>query len=163
MTGRPRAIGTGGRSRRRGQNRAGRASGAYQLLIYVGRTCHLRVGRLGRGEVARGWYVYSGSARGGLGARVARHLRRHKKRHWHIDYLLARPEVRVAAVRFRTGPDAHECSLHQALACRGGRPVWPGFGSSDCRRGCRSHLVRLEGGPEPGLGWLRLEDRGRPL
>jgi len=36
-----------------------------------------------------GWYVYTGSARNGLAQRVGRHLRHNKRKHWHIDYLLA--------------------------------------------------------------------------
>jgi len=34
-----------------------------------------------------GYYVYFGSAHGGLSARVSRHLKREKRLHWHIDYL----------------------------------------------------------------------------
>jgi hypothetical protein len=40
--------------------------------------------------------VYTGSAKRGLDARIERHIRHDKALHWHIDYLLTSPGVRVA-------------------------------------------------------------------
>jgi len=81
-----------------------------------------------------GYYAYVGSAMGGLEARVKRHLRGDKKRHWHIDYLLEKASVigvGICGVDGRT-----ECSLAGALGSKCNSI--PNFGSSDC--GCRSHL-----------------------
>jgi Uri superfamily endonuclease len=44
-------------------------------------------------------YVYTGSARAGLEARIARRRRREKRMRWHIDYLLREARiVEVAAI-----------------------------------------------------------------
>jgi Uri superfamily endonuclease len=92
---------------------------------------------LGEFDFPAGDYVYTGSAKRNFEARVARHLRREKTLRWHIDYLLDASGVSVTAVmRSTTG----ECSLNQATS--GIIPV-PGFGASDCTRGCGSHLKYL--------------------
>ncbi|MFO8145391.1 MAG: DUF123 domain-containing protein, partial [Candidatus Syntrophosphaera sp.] len=51
-----------------------------------------------------------GSARGpgGLAARIARHQREPKPRHWHIDYLRAHAEL--IAVWYTVGSLGRECS-----------------------------------------------------
>jgi len=110
------------------------------------------VGRLGRVSLPAGAYFYCGSARANLPARVARHLRRAKKAHWHIDYLLGHAAAEVIDVRAWT--NRSECDL-AAQALRGGRAVAEGFGSSDCRRGCPAHLIYM--GPT-----LRHRSRPRP-
>ena len=109
----------------------------YQLLIEVTAPVRVCVGRLGTFDFPAGLYAYTGSALRNLEARVSRHLARAKKMHWHIDYLLAAPGVRVCEVR-RHG--AAECVVNQQVA--GEIPV-NGFGASDCREGCGSHLKRL--------------------
>jgi Uri superfamily endonuclease len=113
------------------------AQTTYQLLIDVPRALRIAVGRLGVFDFPRGRYAYTGSARRGLEARIARHLRREKTLRWHIDYLLAAPGVRVVqVVRSRQG----ECGLNRAVR---GRIVVPGFGASDCEAGCGAHLKYL--------------------
>jgi Uri superfamily endonuclease len=106
----------------------------YQLLIEVARPLRLRVGRFGTYRFAAGRYIYTGSARRNFAARVARHLRKEKTLRWHIDYLLAAPGVRVAGVRRYV---EEECAINRATP--GSVPL-PGFGASDCRAGCGSHL-----------------------
>lgn len=110
---------------------------SYQLLIRVKETLHLQVGALGSHTFAEGWYLYTGSARRNLAARVQRHLRRHKKLRWHIDYLLAHPRVEVVDVFTSARP---ECDWNQASP---GEVAMPGFGASDCREGCGTHLRRI--------------------
>jgi Uri superfamily endonuclease len=119
--------------------------GVYAVLLYY--RGPLTVGALGRVHFA-GLYLYVGSALGSAGlSRLTRHrqvyLGRRRKRHWHIDYLLAVGAWRGAYWR-EAGPGA-ECRLAQAL----GRDlaVVPGFGSSDCR--CRGHLFYAPGQPDP--------------
>ncbi|TCJ13518.1 GIY-YIG nuclease family protein [Parasulfuritortus cantonensis] len=107
------------------------------MVIRVAQPVEVAVGRFGRHLFPAGTYVYTGSARRNFEARVARHLRQAKTLRWHIDYLLAAPGVSVLEVR-RT--DAPECAVNQATA---GEVVVPGFGASDCRNGCASHLKRL--------------------
>lgn len=110
----------------------------YQLLIEVTSAITVTVGRLGCFEFAKGQYVYTGSALRNFEARIRRHQSAVKKMHWHIDYLLAAPGVHVRAVLRHEGP---ECEINQRIA--GATPV-PGFGASDCRTGCGSHLKRLD-------------------
>lgn len=109
----------------------------YQLLIRVEAPVRVAVGRLGTFDFPAGDYVYTGSATRNLEARIARHLARKKKLHWHIDYLLAAPGVTVYQVRRLATP---ECEVNRRQI---GEIVTPGFGSSDCRAGCGSHLKRL--------------------
>jgi len=109
----------------------------YQLLIGLARTTRLTVGRLGIFTFPAGRYVYTGSAKCNLEARIARHLRAEKNLRWHIDYLLAAPGARVSGVR---RSKQGECVLHSRTP--GAIPV-PGFGASDCRAGCGSHLKYL--------------------
>jgi Uri superfamily endonuclease len=91
-------------------------------------------GALGSCNFSPGEYTYTGSARRNLEARVARHLSGTKKLRWHIDYLLIHPDVEVISVETSPLP---ECHWNQQL--QGSIPV-PGFGASDCRNHCGSHL-----------------------
>jgi sugar fermentation stimulation protein A len=114
------------------------AKGTYILLIEIPRGVRMKIGALGALEFPRGFYAYCGSAMGGLGVRINRHLRRRKKIWWHIDYLLE--EGRVKSVIYAPTHERLECQLAQKL-----EKVFhsfPGFGSSDCR--CPSHLFFSE-------------------
>lgn len=113
---------------------------SYQLLIRVDDELEIDVGALGQHRFAAGHYVYTGSARRNLEARIRRHLSRDKRLRWHIDYLLIQPAVHILEVTTSAEP---ECAWNQSLC--GTHPV-PGFGASDCRKGCGAHLVFL--GPE---------------
>ncbi|MDR2240657.1 MAG: GIY-YIG nuclease family protein [Zoogloeaceae bacterium] len=113
------------------------AAVTYQLRIVLDRPARLRVGRLGVFDFPAGRYVYTGSARRNLEARIARHLRKEKRLRWHIDWLLAAPAARVTSVRRSCET---ECALNRKT--RGGILI-PGFGASDCRAGCGSHLRYL--------------------
>jgi Uri superfamily endonuclease len=110
----------------------------YQLLIEVAVPVRVTVGRLGEFEFPAGFYCYTGSALRNFEARIRRHLSSMKKMHWHIDYLLAAPGVRVREVRRFS---EEECPVNQGVA--GEIPI-PGFGASDCRAGCSSHLKRVK-------------------
>ncbi len=109
----------------------------YQLRIRVEQPLRLSIGRLGEFDFPAGTYVYTGSARRHFEARIARHLRTEKTLRWHIDYLLAAPGVAVTDV---VRSDVSECALNQATA---GRVLVLGFGASDCKHGCGSHLKYL--------------------
>ena len=58
----------------------------------------LTVGRLGTFLFPVGRYIYTGSAKRSIEARIARHLRKKKTLRWHIDYLLASPKAKVVSV-----------------------------------------------------------------
>ena len=109
--------------------------GSYLLLLQLVRRRRLNVGQLGSIAFPRGWYVYVGSAMANLAARLARHGRRRKRFHWHVDYLRDVADS-VVPVPIRSSRRL-ECQLSGALASSFEGPV-KGFGSSDC--GCATHL-----------------------
>jgi len=118
-----------------------RTAGAYALLLRLHRTTEVTLAAGRRSPLDPGLYLYAGSARGsgGLRARVARHLRTGKARHWHIDQIT---EV-AAPLGVLIWPHGDECELVRgALSLSGASVPVPGFGSSDCRH-CRAHLVIL--------------------
>ena len=109
--------------------------GTYALFIELDNPAIVAVGRLGPIEFRPGWYAYVGSALSGVAARVGRHLRRRKKLHWHVDYLLK--EARLSEVTWGLSDKRLECRIADGLRQQGLRSV-PRFGASDCR--CASHL-----------------------
>ncbi len=123
----------------------GNPRGAYMLVIELRRPRRIAVGRLGRLRFAAGLYIYCGSALRGLHARIKHHLApRYKRPHWHIDHLLRHARV-VDVLAIESSVNA-ECTLvRNVAALTGAVPAARGFGSSDCRRRCGSHLLRLEG------------------
>jgi Uri superfamily endonuclease len=114
------------------------APGAYILWLRLDASRLVTTG-VGQAILYPGDYLYCGSAYGpgGLRGRLARHMRREKRPHWHIDQLTAAGVLRGAWVK--EGGD--ECVLNAAL---GALPIaLERFGSSDCPR-CPSHLRRLD-------------------
>ncbi len=102
----------------------------------------LQIGRLGCMQLAEGWYIYFGSAfgPGGLAARVDRHLRRHKTRHWHIDHLIWATTVREVWYSQRRLKLEHcwaPAALNQPAALNLSRDL----DASNCL--CLSHLFQF--------------------
>lgn len=115
--------------------------GCYSLIISLKRKKTVRVGKLGVALFPKGTYVYTGSAMGGLAARLKRHLTRKKKNHWHIDHLLALPEARIEKILCYPPTPGQECRQNQRIAALlGATVVLQRFGASDCKSGCASHL-----------------------
>jgi Uri superfamily endonuclease len=114
--------------------------GAYVLILRLHVQRNIQVGRLGRFAFPSGYYAYVGSARGpgGLAARVGRHLRRHKTRRWHIDYLRAASEPFEVWAGVSENPDLEHAFAHALGSMRFLQSSAIGFGSSDC--GCPTHL-----------------------
>jgi Uri superfamily endonuclease len=69
-------------------------------------------------------------------ARIARHFSKMKRLRWHIDYLLG-PHAKVVGVELF---DREECAVNQNIE---GDLLVPGFGSTDCKSKCGSHLKYL--------------------
>jgi len=118
-------------------------AGAYVLLVGIER--EVTISCTGREMISlkAGWYAYCGSAKGpgGLKARVGRHFKLDKTRHWHIDHL-TNGESTLAVL---TVAEGDECALVQSLVESGVfTPAVSGFGSSDCRT-CKSHLMMWHG------------------
>ena len=115
--------------------------GAYAMAIEL--TDKAAVMLSGRLPIAlpAGRYLYCGSAkgRGGLKARLSRHMRRGKSVRWHVDQLTEQGFV-IGAWIF---PGGDECRLVQ-ICSHLPMPI-AGFGSSDCAT-CRSHLLQWSNG-----------------
>ena len=114
-------------------------AGVYQLWVRLCSRARVTVGQLGRFVCPAGAYVYTGRAARGLRARVARHVNGADRMHWHIDYLLAHRRVRVERVVLVSPDPEAECAVNQATGVDAVAVV-PGFGASDCRDGCPTHL-----------------------
>jgi Uri superfamily endonuclease len=114
-------------------------AGVYQLFVQLRQSVVLRVGSLGWVRFAAGTYIYTGRASRGLRARVLRHLQGGRRRHWHIDYLLAAPAASVVRILLASTDPEDECRVNRTTADKG-CIVAPRFGASDCRSGCAAHL-----------------------
>jgi Uri superfamily endonuclease len=124
------------------------APGAYALWLHFASPLDVRVGKISATTLPAGDYLYCGSARGpgGLRARLARHMRKDKRAHWHVDQLTLAGDFLGAFIL--EGGD--ECALNAALA---DLPIpIAGFGSSDCRR-CAAHLRFLPKGAALPSRW----------
>lgn len=111
--------------------------GIYRIVIYVPVAVRVVVGRLGTFALEPGFYVYVGSAKGGLRSRVQRHLGSVKRRRWHIDHLLE--QASTTEVHTLLDADASECLWATQTLIESAHPCpIPRFGASDCR--CLSHL-----------------------
>jgi Uri superfamily endonuclease len=116
--------------------------GTYALIVRIETPLTLTVGKLGLAKLPAGLVVYIGSAHGpgGLQSRIARHLRREKVIHWHIDAVTA--HAPVIMVWYAATSDRLECNwAHTAASTPGIRSPVPGFGASDCS--CQTHLFAL--------------------
>jgi Uri superfamily endonuclease len=113
--------------------------GIYVLLIFVTKDISVRVGSLGSRDFQEGLYVYVGSAQNNLEKRVKRHLRKTKRKFWHIDYLLTNRRAKVVRVFYIEAGKLQECRVADRI-CEVASPV-SGFGASDCA--CKSHLFRV--------------------
>ena len=69
--------------------------GTYCLLIHLKQDSKITIGKLGEKNFQKGYYIYVGSALNSLKTRIQRHLRKEKKIHWHIDYLLNKHTSRL--------------------------------------------------------------------
>ncbi len=115
---------------------------SYQLYIELKLPTTLTIGKLGEADFPAGRYVYTGSAKRNIDARIRRHLSqhnksKHKKLRWHIDYLLDSADAMVTNVIKYSQP---ECELNQQVM---GSVICHKFGATDCHAGCGSHLKYL--------------------
>lgn len=100
----------------------------------------ITVGKLGTFPFPAGYYLYAGSALGGLSQRINRYLQGKRNKHWHIDYLLE--QAKIIDIWSVITPHLMECQLAKAsLVLPGAKVPVKGFAASDCT--CLSHLVYL--------------------
>lgn len=108
--------------------------GSYILLIKLSENKKIKVGKLTKLFFKKGFYVYIGSAMNNLEKRISRHLRKNKKFHWHIDYLLQKADILEVYLKENTIKE--ECKLANIFSEK--LEKIPGFGCSDCK--CKSHM-----------------------
>jgi Uri superfamily endonuclease len=118
------------------------------LLIHVQIPVTICVGQLGNVEFVAGWYAYVGSAMGRTSTTLHSRLKRHfaplsqKKLHWHVDYLLAWPQIVLAGALAVPSIERLECKIVQLLRGANCQFWGPRFGASDCTV-CPSHLLLI--------------------
>jgi len=110
---------------------------SYQLFIFLDKETEIVIGKLGTFLFPAGQYVYTGSAKRNIDARIKRHQSNNKKRRWHIDYFLLDQNTRILKV---IQSDKTECRLNQLTE---GKIIARRFGASDCKSKCGSHLKYL--------------------
>ncbi|MEW8657801.1 MAG: GIY-YIG nuclease family protein [Candidatus Thiodiazotropha endolucinida] len=112
--------------------------GTYGLVLQADTETVVQVGRWGAIDIRPDYYIYIGSAfgPGGVLARVSRHCRKKKSKHWHIDYL--REIAALESVWYSQRQTRLEHRWAKALATWGNTEPVHGFGCSDCS--CDSHL-----------------------
>lgn len=123
--------------------------GFYVLALRTTSRITLELKSIERVTLEPGGYAYVGSAMGNgstsLENRIGRHFREEKKIHWHIDHLLREADGSLSAV-WATSETHYECQLASALEKHPSFiGVAKGFGASDCRGGCYSHLFEYVG------------------
>lgn len=97
----------------------------------------IKIGKLGTTCFKKGFYAYVGSAMNNLEKRVARHLKKNKKFHWHIDYFLKKGKIKK--VFCLQNNKKQECKVAKKLAKK--FKSIKKFGCSDCK--CETHLFYL--------------------
>lgn len=109
----------------------------YAIHLHLSSEVKVEVGRLGSFLFEKGDYIYVGSAKRNILARINRHKKEEKVQKWHFDYL--RPHgVITKIITYETS--IGECQLAEKLRKKseGHFPIKK-FGSTDCR--CPSHLI----------------------
>lgn len=122
------------------------AKGIYTLIVFLSKETRLKVGETGTRRFPAGYYTYTGSALGtgasSLNRRVTRHLQKRKKKFWHIDFLSTHENATVTAVIAAQTDRKAECKMnHYIREELGAKIPVVGFGASDCRENCKSHLL----------------------
>ena len=107
---------------------------SYQLFINLSQNIEIQIGKLGLFSFPKGTYVYTGSAKRNIDTRITRHLSKDKNLHWHIDYLLTNEHTKIIKV---IKSEFSECDLNTDVK---GEIIVKGFGNSDCKKYCKSHL-----------------------
>ena len=113
-------------------------TGTYVLVLKNRLNQAVKIGQWATLDLSPGYYLYIGSAfgPGGVFSRVARHCRKDKRTHWHIDFL--REKTTLSAVWVDHSPFRLEHDWAKGVAKMKGLTPVRGFGCSDCQ--CDAHL-----------------------
>jgi Uri superfamily endonuclease len=118
--------------------------GAYVLIIDLLENLTINLKSLGTLPFEKGTWIYIGSAMGqgstSLENRIARHFRKEKTIHWHIDHLL-NSDSKIRYSIWSESYETVECDIAKSIEQM--ENIFPGpkgFGASDCKRKCFTHL-----------------------
>ncbi len=114
--------------------------GTYCLLINIKNSIRIKVEGLGIINFNKGNYIYIGSALNNLEKRIQRHLKRKKKKHWHVDYLTTNKNTQITKVFYKESNKKEECIIAKKISKLG--ESINNFGCSDCK--CNSHLFKIK-------------------
>ncbi|MBA7470977.1 hypothetical protein ES707_06269 [subsurface metagenome] len=115
--------------------------GTYAIIMELISDKRISVGKLGKINFEKGYYLYVGSGQNSLETRIARHLGKRKKKFWHIDYLLSQWEARIKEVWIAEDRRI-ECLTARKILEKVNTPlVAEKLGSRDCS--CPTHLFYL--------------------
>jgi len=117
--------------------------GAYLLVMENPESFSMELGSLGNTIFEKGYYTYTGSAMKGLEARIARHYRKSKKQHWHIDYIVPGKMMILKSLPIRRKDNVEEDLAGDLLNIGDG--CIQGFGATDSRQ--PSHLTYFKTNP----------------
>ena len=126
------------------ENVISKGKGNYILVMKLEKTVKRLINRFGKIELLPGYYFYCGSAQGsgGIRGRVCRHLRNSSKKQWHIDHI--KDQMQIMEVWYQVDSDNRECEFSKFFINQEFSMVAvEGFGASDCRKKCKSHLIML--------------------
>ncbi|MDX2469938.1 MAG: DNA/RNA nuclease SfsA [SAR324 cluster bacterium] len=133
--------------------------GCYLMVYELDADKKISIGALGELEFKAGFYLYVGSAKKNLQKRMARHRKKRKKLHWHLDYFSAHA---ASAQAFAIAAQGDlECRLAAAFKKLAVKEI-PKFGSSDCK--CESHFFYFQSNPthnpdfHKNLQFFRIEE-----
>ncbi|MCP5108209.1 MAG: DNA/RNA nuclease SfsA [bacterium] len=129
-----------------------RDRGSYLVILYNEKPFKKEIGSLGEREFKEGFYIYAGSAMKGLESRIKRHMRKSKKRHWHMDYITPSRMKVVKVYRIRRAERLEERLARGLLEICDDHV--PGFGASDT--GMDSHLFYFTDRPHRRRNFLDL-------
>jgi Uri superfamily endonuclease len=122
--------------------------GAYVLIIDLKQNRLLKLKSLGNLSIDKGTWIYVGSAMGmgstNLENRIRRHFRSEKTIHWHIDHLLD-SDSKIRASIWSESSSPVECAIVKSIdKMVDVNPGPRGFGSSDCKQKCWTHLYQAQ-------------------
>ena len=120
--------------------------GVYVLIIDLNEMLSFNLKSLGNLSFDKGTWIYVGSAMGvgstSLENRICRHFRVVKTIHWHIDHLLDSDSLIRASVWSESSSPA-ECEIAKTIEKMVDVNPGPrGFGASDCKQKCGTHLFQ---------------------
>ena len=116
--------------------------GSYVVVLRLDQRLNIGIGKLGKVNFPKGYYLYAGSALKNLIQRTERHRRISKNKFWHIDYFRAQATF-CAGIPIRSSHDL-ECEIAKSVRKIADWQI-EGFGCSDCS--CFSHLYGMSGNP----------------